>query len=133
MIDLKNKTVDDINTLIAKYSTVLEFIENRKRIVEYVVIFDISVNYIKNKYADINLNIKAWAVYVIKKILSNDELPLKYQLKNDNDIYKIIDEFVVFYNSGHSDYLETIDSYVSEFDRDLPFINEFIFKKFKFK
>jgi hypothetical protein len=116
MIDISNKTVDELNALIAKYVSALEQIPNNERdaIPYLAVIFDIAVPYITEKYPDLSKDVKAWAIYVLK-------LLLRY-LKNEPDIKRVIDEFFQYYKTEYSNYGSDIVLSASQYDRDHNFV-----------
>ena len=114
MIDISNKTVDELNALIVKYASVVEQIYDRESIPYLVVIFDIAVTYIEEKYVELSKDVKAWAIYVLR-------LLLRY-LKNEADIKRVIDEFFEYYKAEYSNYGNDIVLTASVFDKDHNFV-----------
>lgn len=120
MIDLTNKTIDDVNVLIQKYTPVLELIKtNQDNIPHLAVIIDIAVNYIKNNYNDLSIDWKIWSVYLIK------EMSIKNIIKTEDDICKEINEFISYYNLKYQNYCEDMVS-TSDFERDRIFVRKYI-------
>ena len=116
MIDISNKTIDELNVLIGKYAAALEQIpKNERDSIPYLaVIIDIAVPYIKEKYPELNQDVKAWAIYVLK-------LLLRY-LKNDADIKRVVDEFITYYQAEYINYGSDIVLSASQYDRDYKFV-----------
>jgi hypothetical protein len=116
MIDISNKTIDELNVLITKYASALEQIpKNERDAIPYLaVVFDIAVPYIKEKYPDLDSHPKAWATYVLKLLL--------HYLKNDADIKRVIDEFFVYYKNEYPNYGTDIVLSASQYDRDHNFV-----------
>lgn len=119
MIDLlNNKTVDEVNLLIQKYTPLLELIKQQDLVPYLAVIIEISVNYIKQNYSDLNINWKIFAVIYIKnKFLIN-------KINNEDDVIKLIDHFISSYNNDYINYLNNLGVYATEFDRDYDFITK---------
>ena len=116
MIDISNKTIDELNILIGKYASALEQLPaNERDSIPYLaVIFDIAIPYIEVKYPDLNKDVKAWAIYVLK-------LLLRY-LKNEADIKRVIDEFFEYYKTEYPKYGNDIVLTASVFDKDHSFV-----------
>lgn len=116
MIDISNKTVDELNAIITKYVSALEQIPTNERdaIPYLAVVFDIAVPYIREKYPELNKDIKAWAIYVLK-------LLLRY-LKNEADIKRVVDEFIAYYQAEYANYGKDIELSASQYDRDHKFV-----------
>jgi hypothetical protein len=119
MIDLTNKTVEEVNILIQKYASLLEVIEQKQYIPQFAVTFDIAVNYVNRQYNDANSSWKAWAIVVIKKLFD--------KINNESDIYRIIDEFYVYINSeAFQSYLNSIVMFVDDYARESNCVSMFI-------
>jgi hypothetical protein len=119
MIDLTNKTVDEINALIVKYAKALEvFRPEAQPYLAYLI--GVSVDYLNEKYKDLDKDWKTWSVVVIKRHFDH--------IKTDADIKKIIDDFIEYYHAEHKKYCENIIS-ATEWDRDCGFVNQYMSKK----
>lgn len=114
MIDISNKSVDEINALITKYKSALENVYETQTIPYLAVVYDIAIPYIKEKYPELNQDAKTWAVYVLK-------LLLRY-LKNEADIKSVIDEFITYYQAEYANYGNDIVLSASQYDRDYNFV-----------
>lgn len=128
MTELSNKTPEEINSYLKKYASILESIKDKAQISAIAIVLEVCVNYLNTKYAGFNSVIKAWAVFVIRKLYKNKLVITKYDIKTDEDIYKTIDEFIDYYVQGHQEAIKDIELFASEFDRDYNFVHEFINK-----
>ena len=119
MIDLTNKTVDEINALIQKYASALELLRPADQpYMAYII--HVACNYIELKYKDLNKDWKAWAVVVLKNLYK--------KINNDDDIRKFIDEFIGYYALEYQKYINDL-VWHNEFDRDWGFVHGFMHKK----
>jgi hypothetical protein len=119
MIDITNKSVEQLNALKQKYAKILESIpDNEKNYHAYVI--DVAINFINTYYPIINNNWKSWIVVVVVK--------LREIINNENDIGNIINKFLIFHNINYDKYIDEIIC-LDEVDRDLDFINDFIKKE----
>jgi hypothetical protein len=114
MIDISNKSVDELNALITKYKSALEQVYETQTIPYLAVVYDIAVPYIKEKYPELDKDTKAWATYVLKFLLG--------YLKNEADIKRVIDEFIQYYMTEHPNYGNDIVLSASQYDRDYNFV-----------
>jgi len=119
MIDLTNKNIDEINILVQKYSPVFETFETIKpetqRCLAYII--DIAYNYLQEKYNDLNSDWKTWTIVVLKNRIN--------KINCDEDILKIIDDFIDYYNTNYQEYCENIIS-ANEFDKNNGFISKYL-------
>ncbi len=129
MIDLINKIdkliKDDINsiqTLVDKYSSVLNETKIEKNIPYLAYIIDVSINYINNNHKELPKDWKTWSVIVIKRLF------LDGKIKKEVDIPNIIEDFIGYYKQEYEKYCENIIA-ATEFDRD----NGFIFRYMEIK
>jgi hypothetical protein len=120
MIDLTNRTVDEVNGLIQKYASVLELIRPQHHIPYLAVIIDIGINHIKEKHADLELDWKSWSMVFIKNKY------MKGKINKESDIPELIDEFVEHYKNEYSDYIQHIGMSASDCDKDYGFVCKFI-------
>lgn len=120
MIDLTNRTVDEVNELIQKYAFVLELIRPPQHIPYLAVIIDIGVKYIQEKHRDLELNWKSWSMVYIKNKYK------KGKINKESDIPDLIDEFINHYKNEYSDYIQQIGMSASEIDRDYGFVCKYI-------
>jgi uncharacterized Ntn-hydrolase superfamily protein len=119
MIDLTNKTVDEINTYITKYAKALEiFRPEAQPYMAYMI--NITVDYLNEKYKDLTANWKTWVVVLVKRHFDT--------IKTEEDIKKIIDKFFVYYNDEYQKYCENFIC-ATEWDRDNGFLHQYLNKK----
>ncbi len=119
MIDLTNKTTDEINSLIQKYASILEII-NPKDQPHFAVTIDIAYHHLTEKHSDLSPEWKAWCVVVLK--------PQMDKIRYESDIVKIIDDFVEYYNTNYQNYVDNSVA-VSEYDRNYGFVYSYIHYK----
>lgn len=129
MTDLTNKVDeliktnrDSIQATVNKFVTILQGTLPEKNIPYLAYIIDICVNHINDVHKDLSKDWKAWAVLVVRNSYLNGTI------KKDEDIVKIIDEFIVFWKSDYKKYCGDIIS-ASEYDRDRGFVYVFLNKK----
>lgn len=123
MIDLTNKSVEDVNLLIQKYTPVLQ-VSNVKTNTDaqmLAIVIDEGIKYIKDNYNEISTDLKTWCILVLKHKIS--------KIKTDIDIKKIIDVFITYWNNEYQSYCDDLGLSASDFDRDYGFIQTFIHKK----
>lgn len=123
MIDLTNKSVEDVNLLIQKYAAVLE-VSKVKTINDaqiLVIVIDEGVKYVNDKYNEISTDLKTWCILVLKHKIS--------KIKTDTDVKKIIDKFIQYWNTEYQNYCNDLGMSASDFDRDYGFIQTFMHKK----
>lgn len=129
MIDLTNRvgelSVEEKLNLIHRYKNLIEFFVEKfdeLKVLSLLVAIDISVNYIKDKYADIDIEWKQWSVVLIKKLYED-----KFLL-TDDDVTKHIDAFFEYKKEEYDKYLSDIGLYSSEYYRDLGFLLQYVNK-----
>ena len=119
MIDLTNKTIDEINALIQKYASALELVRPPDQpYMAYII--HVAHTYLEAQYKDINKDWKSWAIVVLKNLCR--------KINNDVEIQKIIDEFIVYQRTEYEAYNVDLIWY-NEIDRDWGFVHRFINKK----
>ena len=119
MIDLTNRTIDEINELIQKYSNVLELIKQQDVIPYLAVVIDVGVKYIKEKYPNLELDWKAWLIVYLKNVY------LKGKIKKESEIPEFIDKFIKEYEDNYVKYIDSLGMFASEFDRDYAFVKKY--------
>lgn len=120
MIDLTSKTVDEINSLVQKYATILVLLEPKEQ-AHFAAILEVAIPYIKDNYSDLNTDWKAWAVVSLKK--------QHHKIHKESDIKKLIDDFIEYYKTEYQNYIDNLGMYASEYDRDCGFVHAFLNKK----
>ena len=112
-MDLTNKNTEYLNIIIEKYSSLISNIPtNDKKY--YANIIDVGVNYIKDKYSNINRNLKSASILLLFK---------KYnEINHDSDIFGIIDDFITFHKNNHNQYINQIDDNTSDFIPEFDFL-----------
>jgi hypothetical protein len=115
MIDLTNKTVEEVNALIQKYASVLELIKPQYQPF-LAVIIDIGVQYVKTNHNDLPLDWKTWSIVVLKNKY------FKGKVHKETDIPNIIAEFIQCYKDNYAEYIQQLGMSASEFDRDYGFV-----------
>jgi len=131
MTDLTNKIdnliktdVDSIQQLINKYVSVLGTIKIPNDVPYIAYLINESEVFLNEKHGDLPPDWKAWSVVVVKRYyLTSDR-----NLNNDEDIPKIIDEFILHYKSDYVKYCENIIA-PTEYDRDSGFVINYLRKK----
>jgi hypothetical protein len=116
MIDLTNRTVEDVNALIQKYASLLELIREKQQIPYLAVVLDIGINHVKETYPTLELDWKAWSIVLLKNKY------LKGYVKNESDIPVIIAEFIKHFKDNYADYIQQLGMSATEFDRDYGFV-----------
>ena len=87
------------------------------------IVYDTLINHIKQKYPNVDLNIKGWCGVLIRILYFKNKIESEIQITN------IIDEFIDYWNLNYKNYCNNLISYTSEYDRDLGFVYKFIFEK----
>lgn len=118
-MDFFNRTADEVNALIQKYSNLLELIKEQQYIPYLAVIIDIGIKHIKENHNDLSVNWKAWAMVYLKNRF------FKGKINNELDVRNSIDVLVNYYNDRYGDYVNNIGFSVSDFDRDHGFVSYF--------
>jgi hypothetical protein len=116
MIDLTNKSIDEVNALIQKYSAVLELIKIQEYVPYLAVIIDTGINHIQENHKSLGVDWKAWSI-----------IHLKYQfltggIKKYSDIPKLIDGFIKHYNEKYPDFINDTVVFSNEYERDFSFM-----------
>lgn len=122
MIDLTNKTVDEINGLIQKYASVLELVKNKKEIPYLAYVLDTAIKYIEENYKEKHKDQKAWAATIIKWMYSDG------YIKSESDIYVIISEFFQYVKDEFQTYAGNMIA-ASQYDLETGFAFQFVLKK----
>jgi len=121
MLDITNRTIDDVNLLIQKYNSVLEVIKYKERIPYIAVIIDIAIKYINEKYTELTNDIKAWTIHILNELCEI--------INNENDVKEIINEFVNYYKLEYQKHIDSIVMFTNDYDRDWAFMYTFIKKE----
>jgi hypothetical protein len=123
MIDLTNKTTEEVNALIQKYAPVLELFARQQNHIPYLaVIIDTGVNYLKATYNEMTVDWKSWIIVLLK------ELYMRKSIKSEADISKEVDAFIIYHNENYENYIKDVVA-VSDYDRDRGFIYLYLNKK----
>lgn len=122
MIDLTNKTVDEINGLIQKYAPLLELTKNKKEIPYLAYVLDIAIKYIEEKHKEKHKDQKAWAATIVRWQY------LDGKIKNEFDITQTIDEFFQYLKDEFQTYAGNMVA-ASPHDLETGFAFQFIHKK----
>jgi len=123
MIDLTNRTVEEINGLIQKYTPLLElFVRQQNHIPYLAVVIDVGINHLKTNYDKMTIDWKSWIMVLLK------EEYLRKLIKSEVDIPKEIDEFIIYHNENYENYVKDTVA-ASEYDRDRGFIYTYLNKK----
>ena len=126
MTDLINK-VDDIikndieslQTIVTKYNTVLELIQDQKQLPYLAYIINISVDHIKEFHDERDADKKSWAVVVVKNLYTAG------QIKKESDILRTIDDFFKYVDDNFQTY-EDNHVAVTQYDMELGFVYGFV-------
>jgi hypothetical protein len=119
MIDLTNKTIDEINGLIQKYAHALELVRQPDQpYMAYII--NVAYAHLQDKHKDLNKDWKAWTIVVLKNLCR--------KINNDSDIQKIVDEFVEYQKIEYKKYVENL-IWHNEIERDWGFVYGYIHKK----
>ena len=78
-------------------------------------IINVSVNHINEKHKELSPDWKAWSVLIIRNRY------LEGKLKKIDDIPKIIDDFLTFWETDYKKYCENIIA-ATEYDKDRGFV-----------
>jgi hypothetical protein len=119
MIDLTNKSVDEINELIKKYAQALELIKPQFQ--PYLaVIIDIGVKHIKEKHQDLPVDWKAWSIVYLKNKY------FKGRIHKESDIPDLIDDLIRHHNDDYKKYIDDLGVFTNEYDRDRGFVHKYL-------
>jgi len=123
MINISDKTEEELNTLIQKYASVLQLVRDRQQIPHMALILDHAVTYINENHSDLDGYWKTWLIIVIKSFYGD--------INAKEDVNKIIDKFLDYQKNQYQSYLDKIISEdtesVSDYDRDSVFVFSYIF------
>ena len=123
MIDLTNKTPEELNTLIQKYLPVLQEIKVSPVLYpQLAYIFDVATKHILEKHNELTPEWKSWCMVVLKELFT------KSKISNDLDVTNIIDDFVNEYNLNYESYCSYMSS-ANEYDQQRGFVHAYILKK----
>jgi hypothetical protein len=122
MIDLTNKTVDEINGLIQKYAPLLELIKNKKEIPYLAYVLDFAIKHIETNHNEKHKDQKAWAATIVRWQY------LDGYIKNESDITQTIDEFFQYVKDEFQTYAGNMVA-VSPHDLETGFAFQFVHKK----
>lgn len=122
MIDLTNRTIEELNGLIQKYALVVGlFRPPEQPYIAYIV--DIAVNHIKATHNDLPLDWKCWSTIVVKNAFFNNKI------NKDSNIIEFIDDFITYWKQEYQRYCDNLGMSASEYDRDRGFVFEYTTKK----
>lgn len=122
MIDLTNKTIDEINGLIQKYAPLLELTKNKKEISYLAYVLDVAIKYIEANHKEKHKDQKAWAATIVRWQY------LDGYIKKESDIIETIDEFFQYVNDEFQAYAGNMVA-VSPHDLETGFAFQFVLKK----
>lgn len=116
------KGIDDVMLEDAKkkFADVIDTHFPKTPINEQVYIISFCYNLIKDKYNAYDSLFKSWLVHIIRKLYELKVITLS------SEIEQYIDKYLVFYNENYIQYIDNIEMFCSEYDRDIAFINQFI-------
>lgn len=118
MIDLINKTNDEINSILNKYQSLYYDLPTKS--VEFVnLVYTIHLAFtFLNKDNKLSLDLKTWSVLLIKRIFKT--------INTEDDVINEIDNFLKYYNAEYENYINNIAFFSNEFDRDYSFLTKYI-------
>jgi hypothetical protein len=120
MIDLTNKSTDEINSYIQKYTHALEMLPPLEQpIMAYII--NVAMNHIQEKHSNVNGEVKACSIVILKK--------LQNILNNDDDIKKSLDDFFEYFNNEFKSFAYELYPGVSADAMIYEFMYWFINKK----
>jgi hypothetical protein len=119
MIDLINKSAEEVNALIQKYANVVQLFKPEEQ-PYFAYIISTGTDYVKEKYPEISKDWKSWAIMTLIKRVIN--------VSSDSDIKVIIDAFVVHYKNYYNDFGNDL-VWASEYDKEHKFVHEYLNKK----
>ena len=122
MTDLTNKSAKEVNEFIQIYTPLLEYARHKEDIPLLAIIFDISIKYIKEKHNNLSVDWKSWSVFVVKKLYFNKKI------KSEEDVKKIIDDFIDYWKKEYKEYCNNLGMYTSVYDRDRGFVYKYLLK-----
>ena len=126
MTDLINKIdkiikddIQSLQTIVTKYSSVLELIQDQKQLPYLAYIINISVDHIKEFHDERDADKKSWAVVVVKNLYTAG------RIKKESDILRTIDGFFKYVDDELQTY-EDNHVAVSQYDMELGFVYGFV-------
>jgi len=122
MIDLTNKTVDEINGLIQKYAPLMELIKNKKEIPYLAYVIDVAIKHIETNHKEAHIDQKSWAATIVKWQY------LDGKIKKESDITQTIDEFFQYIKDELQTFIGNMIP-ASQYDLEAAFAHQFIHKK----
>ena len=127
MTDIINKVnnieVTRMNELYVIYSPLLEVI-NRKEITSYIIYtVDIAIKYIKENHKDLGIDLSGWTVVAIKRLFE------KGILKNEEDIPKEVNEFILHHKNNFQSFLNDMVMCSNDYDKECGFVEEYVLKR----
>lgn len=118
MIDLTNKTTDEVNEVLIKYQSFFNDLPKISEIINLVYTIHLAVECINEKYKSLDKDLKTWCVLLIKNI---------YKLvDSEADINDEINKFVEYHILNYKKYIDSIIQYTNEYDRDHSFLSKYI-------
>jgi len=151
MIDLTNRTEEELTALIEKHKLPLEMVEDQTKLALFAYIIDATVKYLTfdgslegtstpclwgQKFSPAKKweEWKAWEAWEEQKGSSKSWKALcvltmvKMYMQYDDKIqlHMLIDQFNEYTLNEYQNYLSDIAMYASDYDRDHRFINKFI-------
>jgi len=126
--ELTPDEITQLNIVINKYSPALkEILKFDNKLVPYVAhIIDIGVNYVNDKHSDLDADWKIWCIVLLKNLF------LDHKLTNIDDVPKLVDDFVMYYNDEHAKFKKTIEVSASNYDKDYIFVISYVNNLAKF-
>jgi hypothetical protein len=123
MTDLTNRSAQEANELVQKYTLLLEYSGVRTVIDAqlFAIMLDVAIKYLQENHKDLNSDWKAWSVIVLKKQFK--------KIRTEEDIKKTIDNFIEYYQNEYQNFIDDLGMFASEYDRDLGFVSRFLHKK----
>ncbi|MFA5207340.1 MAG: hypothetical protein WC428_01670 [Candidatus Paceibacterota bacterium] len=123
MIDLTNKTPEEINALIQKFAPVLQQVKIApEHYLQLAYIFDIGTKYLIIQHKDLDDTWKTWCMLVLK------EMYIKNKINSELDITNIVEDFINHYNLNYESYCNYMAS-ANEYDQQRGFVHSYILKK----
>ena len=122
MIDLSNKTEEEVNALMQKYISVLQLVSDKQQAPYFAAALDCAVNYLNENYQDLSSDWKTWAIVVVKGFYHN--------IRNEATVKRFIDDFVEYYRTQYQAYIDNVNLEgtisATEYDRDSRFVFTYI-------
>lgn len=136
MTDLTNKIdsiirsdVNSIQLLVNKYHNILVITKLKRQIPYLAYIINESEKFLIEKHNDVSSDLKAWSVMVVREFFE------KNLINDENEIPKIIDEFILYWELNYLEYCENIVteniSISTEHYKDKLFMENYLNKKWE--